>query len=110
MLLVVVLAGAGAVVIFVSGIGWVIEWRHEAYRGVSVRVEVDLNSIWVMQTDQHGAAVVSGDDAAVLLAEFGAVVNPGMHSQVPLTADADVADRDLHVMDWCKAGIAPSFD
>lgn len=32
------------------------------------------------------------------------------HPQVPLAAGADVADRDLHVVDRCEVGHDPSVD
>jgi hypothetical protein len=42
--------------------------------GCSVGVKPELDPVGVAQPDQHGAAAVTGDEAAVLLADGGQMV------------------------------------
>ena len=57
--------------------------------GASVGVEPDLDAVGVVQADQDGAAVVAGDDAAVLLADGGQVVGPGVDAVPGRDAERD---------------------
>ena len=55
----------------------------------SVGVEPELDAVGVVQADEDGAAVVAGDDAAVLLADGGQVLGPGVHAVPGRDAERD---------------------